>query len=137
MAEYKTNQEIIQIRSRLTELDTERASLEARLVDLLQPSPPPIVTEATTVPANTLTAASSAAEKIALFRSLFAGRTDVFPVRWENSKKGRSGYAPACANEWVKGICGKPHVKCGECPNQAFIPVSDNVIASHLRGGDS
>ena len=98
---------------------------------------PRIHAEAITVPANTLTAASSAAEKIALFRSLFAGRTDVFPVRWENSKKGRSGYAPACANEWVKGICGKPHVKCGECPNQAFIPVSDNVIASHLRGGDS
>src|SRR5471030_2030733 len=24
------------------------------------------------------------------------------------------GYAPACANEWVKGVCGKPQVKCGE-----------------------
>ena len=95
MAEHKTNQEIIRIRSRLTELDTERASLEARLADLLQPSP--IITEVATVTANTLTAASSAAEKIALFRSLFAGRTDVFPVRWENSNKGRSGYAPACA----------------------------------------
>ena len=104
--------------------------------ELLQPSPPPIVTEAATVPATTLTAASSAAEKIALFRSLFAGRTDVFPARWENSKNGRSGYAPACANEWVKGICGKPQVKCGECPNQAFIPVSDDVITSHLRGND-
>jgi hypothetical protein len=27
-------------------------------------------------------------------------------------------------------------VKCGECPNQAFIALSDNVIASHLRGAD-
>jgi hypothetical protein len=87
MAEqHKTNQEVIRIRSRLTELEAERASLEARLRNLLQPSPPPIVTEATTVPANALTAASSAAEKIALFRSLFAGRTDVFPVRWENER---------------------------------------------------
>ena len=136
MAEHKTNQEVIRIRSRLTELEAERASLEARLADLLQPSPPPIFTEAATVPANTLTAASSAAEKIALFRSLFAGRTDVFPTRWENRKNGRSGYAPACAHEWVKGICGKPQIKCGECPNQAFIPVSDDVIASHLRGVD-
>ena len=57
---------------------------------------------------------------------------DVFPVRWENVRTQRFGYAPACANEWVKGICGKPQVKCGECPNQAFIPVSDAVIARHL-----
>ncbi len=35
------------------------------------------------------------------------------------------GYAPACANEWVSGVCEKPRVKCGECPNQAFLPVED------------
>jgi hypothetical protein len=57
------------------------------------------------------------AEKIRLFRSLFRGRTDVFPKRWENAKQERSGYAPACANEWVRGVCEKPKVKCGECPN--------------------
>ena len=32
------------------------------------------------------------------------------------------------------GICGKPKIKCGVCPNQAFIPVSDEVIKRHLRG---
>jgi len=57
-------------------------------------------------------------------------------VRWENTKTGRAGYAPACANEWIRGVCGKPQVKCGECPNQAFIPVSDEVIGRHLRGQD-
>jgi hypothetical protein len=57
-------------------------------------------------------------------------------VRWENRNTGKSGYAPACANEWVRGVCGKPQVKCGECPNQAFIALSDNVIASNLRGAD-
>jgi superfamily II DNA or RNA helicase len=36
----------------------------------------------------------------------------------------------------VKGVCGKPQVKCGECPSQAFIPVSDEVIENHLRGKD-
>lgn len=40
------------------------------------------------------------------------------------------------ANEWVKGVCGKPQVKCRECLNQAFIPVSDEVIENHLRGKD-
>src|SRR6202162_1532521 len=82
-----------------------------------------------------VTAASSTFEKVALFRRLFVGRPDVFPVRWENRKTGRSGYAPACANEWVKGICGKPQIKCGQCPHQAFIPVSDDIIEKHLRGG--
>ena len=57
-------------------------------------------------------------------------------MRWENRNTGKSGYAPACANEWVRGVCGKPQVKCGECPNQAFIALSDSVIASHLRGAD-
>lgn len=73
-------------------------------------------------------------EKIALFRSLFRGREDVFPKRWENSKKGTAGYSPACANEWVHGICDKPRVKCGDCPNQAFLPVTDQVILEHMQG---
>ena len=59
-----------------------------------------------------------------------------FPGALGERKAGRAGYAPACANEWVTGICGKPRVKCGECPNQAFIPVSDDVIEGHLRGED-
>jgi hypothetical protein len=88
----------------------------------------------TNADAPRMTAASPAAEKVALFRRLFAGRADVFPVRWENRKTAKSGYAPACANEWVKGICGRPQVKCGECPHQAFIPVTDGIIEKHLRG---
>jgi hypothetical protein len=65
-------------------------------------------------------------EKIALFRSLFRGREDVLPRRWENPKTGKTGYSPVCRNEWVRGVCGKPQVKCSECPNQAFVPFSDN-----------
>lgn len=48
-------------------------------------------------------------EKIALFRSLFHGREDVYPVRWE-AKTGKSGYSPACANEWKRPVCAKPSV---------------------------
>jgi hypothetical protein len=33
-------------------------------------------------------------EKVAIFRRLFRGRTDVFPVRWESKTTGKSGYAP-------------------------------------------
>lgn len=55
---------------------------------------------------------SPPAKKVNLFMSLFKSREDVFATRWENSKKGTSGYSPACGNEWVPGICRKPKVKC-------------------------
>jgi hypothetical protein len=51
-----------------------------------------------------------------------------------NERKGTKGYAPACFNEWVRGVCEKPRVRCGECPNQAFVPVDDQVVLDHLRG---
>jgi len=79
---------------------------------------------------------SSSEAKIALFRSLFRGREDVYPRRFESRKTGKSGYAPACANEWVRGICEKPRVKCAECPNRRFLPVTDEVIRWHLSGRD-
>lgn len=78
--------------------------------------------------------ASPTAGKVALFRSLFRGREDVFPRRWDNPTTGKAGYAPACRNEWVRGVCGKPQIKCGECPNKAFIPVDDDIIHAHLVG---
>src|SRR3990172_11845675 len=79
---------------------------------------------------------SSSADKIALFRSLFRGREDICPRRFESRKTGKSGYAPACGNEWVRGICEKPRVKCAECPSRRFLPVTDDVIRCHLSGYD-
>lgn len=74
--------------------------------------------------------------KIRLFRSLFRGREDVYPRRFESRKTGRSGYAPACSNEWVRGICEKPRIKCAECQHRRFLPVTDDVIRWHLSGED-
>ncbi len=71
--------------------------------------------------------------KVALFRSLFRGRTDVYPLRWE-SAKGKSGYSPACANEWRSGVCGKPRTKCADCEQRMLLPVTDQVIVDHLTG---
>ena len=82
-------------------------------------------------------ARSTSNEKIALFRSLFQGRQDIYPRRFENKNTNRSGYAPACANEWVRGICEKPRIKCGDCPHRAFLPVTDEVIRWHLSGKDA
>jgi superfamily II DNA or RNA helicase/very-short-patch-repair endonuclease len=79
---------------------------------------------------------SPAEAKIALFRSLFHGREDVYPRRFESRKTGRAGYSPVCGNEWVQGICEKPRIKCSECPHQRFLPVTDDVIRWHLQGHD-
>ena len=76
----------------------------------------------------------SADDKIALFRRLFRGRTDVYPVRWESKSTGKAGYAPACANEWRAGICDKRRIKCSDCGNRLLIPLSDAVIYDHLAG---
>jgi hypothetical protein len=79
---------------------------------------------------------SPAQAKIALFRRLFRGREDVYARRFESRKTGKSGYAPACANEWVRGTCDKPRIRCGDCSHQRFLPVTDDVIRWHLSGHD-
>ncbi len=64
-------------------------------------------------------------EKVALFRRLFRGRDDIWALRWESKTSGKSGYSPACANEWQARICGKPRIKCGDCTHRQLLPVSD------------
>src|SRR5271167_705639 len=72
--------------------------------------------------------------KVALFASLFRGREDVFPRRWEKPGKGRSGWAPRCSNEWAQGVCAKRRVKCGECAHQAFVAPGESELLEHLQG---
>jgi superfamily II DNA or RNA helicase len=93
-----------------------------------------MLVDPTAVPPVNVTAASPTPEKLTLFKGLFRGRIDVFPRRWENPRTGKSGYAPACRNEWVRGICHKPRVKCSDCPHQAFIPLNDDILLAHLQG---
>jgi hypothetical protein len=85
---------------------------------------------------SSITNNSPPSAKIALFRSLFRGREDVYPRRFESRKTGKSGYAPACANEWIRGVCEKPQIKCTDCPNRRFFPITDTVISWHLSGRD-
>jgi hypothetical protein len=114
----------------------------ARLAALLEshgiawrPSPAAASHPVPTAPGLRATHAGlSTAEKVALFRRLFRGRTDVYPVRWEAKTSGKSGYAPACANEWRAGVCEKPRIKCGDCGYRLLVPLSDSVIYDHLAG---
>lgn len=120
--------EIEEIRRRIDLLDAERRDLLGRL-SILESRHQQQQREAIQQ--------FSSEEKIYIFRQLFRGREDVFPKRWDNRKTGRSGYSPVCSNEWVRDICEKPRIKCTECPNQAFIKVSDDIIRQHLTGKDA
>ena len=86
--------------------------------------------------ASIVTRHSQVAAKIALYRSLFRGRDDVYPRLFESRKTGKPGYSPACSNEWVREVCDKPRLRCQDCPNRRFLPVTDEVIRQHLSGQD-
>jgi hypothetical protein len=119
--------EIDAARQKLAELDRLREIAAARLTEL----------GALRGSGSTDSAGSKelpAASKLRLFRDLFRGREDVFAVRWENHGRSRSGYSPRCANEWQRGVCGKPKVRCGECANQAFAALDDRQMLAHLQG---
>ena len=72
-------------------------------------------------------------DRISLFLSLFQGRPDVFARRWE-SKNGRSGYSPACRNEWKHGVCLKPKGKCTDCSHAEYCAYDTAAVESHLSG---
>jgi superfamily II DNA or RNA helicase len=117
------------------ELERQRAE-NARLITLLESHgiewrlpPEPVVSVTEPEPSKL-----STDEKVALFRRLFRGRTDVYPVRWENSTTGISGYSPVCVNDRRHGICEKPRIKCADCNHRQMKPLSDQVIYEHLAG---
>lgn len=121
------------LNQRLALIERERAEIAEQLAALDLPAAG-VPTPAPSTVAGAVTMASPTADKVALFRSLFRGREDVFPRRWDNAKTGKSGYAPVCRNEWVRRVCDKPRIKCSECPNQAFVPFDDAAVRAHLRG---
>jgi len=36
----------------------------------------------------------------------------------------------------VRGVCEKPRIKCSDCPNQRWLPVTDEIVRQHLSGED-
>ena len=84
-----------------------------------------------------VTTESPGRDKIALFRSLFRGRDDVYAHGFAK-RDGGIGYVPTCANErttrcprWTRS---NPRAKCADCPNRRFIPVNNQAIVNHFRG---
>jgi hypothetical protein len=112
MPAEELEQRLAKLDKALTEIDTARAHLGEDIQTLRLRA----VTPAHALQAPAVTMNSKTADKLALFRSLFGGRSDVYAQRWDNPKTGKSGYSPACHNEWARRICDEPRVKCGDCP---------------------
>lgn len=123
--------EVHQLEKRLHEIEAERSSILSRLDTLwaaLKKDVPLLGTSASEAVPNTPD------EKVELFHRLFCCRESVFPRRWENQLKGTKGYSPVCRNEWVRGVCEKPKVKCAVCSNRDFQPLDKDAILKHLQG---
>ncbi len=130
-------QELAREQARLSELSRQHdathsrvESLRARLAVL--PAEAPV--SAASAEGTAARAPVTATEKVRLFRARFKGRDDIFPTRFVSKRTGKPGYAPACSSKFLPGVCPLPKVKCGECRNQAFLPVDEQRILDHLRG---
>jgi len=59
---------------------------------------------------------------VGFFRALFAARDDVYAVRWENARTGRSGWVPAVEGGWRKNT------------TRPYLPLTNQVVTDHLSG---
>jgi superfamily II DNA or RNA helicase len=127
--------DIAKAESDLERIEAQRTAAKARIATLrneltaLDAVPRPVAAE----PLPAL-APRTPADKVKLFRGLFRGRPDLYPTRFVSKKSGKAGYAPACSNKFVPGVCELPKVKCGDCTRQAFKPVDDAAVIAHLKG---
>jgi superfamily II DNA or RNA helicase len=132
-------QKLRDLEIRLKKLDAERSEVvssveELRLVKHRMPQSVPVA-EMTMLGQPILSSPPlTPDEKTAVFLKLFRCRESVYPKRWDNLKSGKSGYAPACRNEWVQPICQKPKVKCSDCRHQAFPSLNEEAAQAHLKG---
>jgi superfamily II DNA or RNA helicase len=97
-------------------------------------SPPPVTTVEAAPPMDK---EERARKRVALFRSLFRGRDDVYARRWENAD-GRSAYVPAAVKDWKAINKSRPEErKKVDQRTRKFLPVTDAVIENHLLGKET
>ncbi|WP_264025401.1 DEAD/DEAH box helicase [Mycolicibacterium pyrenivorans] len=79
----------------------------------------------TGAPTSLINMSSNSADKVRFFFDLFRCRADVYALRWENRRDGRSGWMPAIKGYWRKGM------NRSDAP---YLPLTPEVIDAHLRG---
>ena len=128
------NSEIDALRQKRLRLEEENARLRSLLADhgiasegVAKPTQRPV--EPTSKKSKLGTA-----DKIALFRSLFRGREDVYAQRWE-SPDGRAGYSPRTDRDWHAYNAAKPEErKRVDKETRKNLPLTDEAIHAHLTG---
>lgn len=104
--------ELAEARRVLAALERESAHADQAAPTEVPPAPPGV------------TAASSPEDKLALFRTRFAGRTDAYALRWTSQKSGRSGWSPAVRGGFYTDAT----------TDADLLPMDDAVVARHLSG---
>lgn len=76
-------------------------------------------------------------KRVALFRSLFRGREDVYAIRWQTAD-GRAGYSPSALRNW-KAINQSrlEDRKKVDRETRTFLPLTDAAIEKHLLGKET
>ncbi len=103
----------------------------ARLLKLLRLSPqqaaPPMPGQAGffEAPPGMVHHRSPQEAKVAFFGALFAARTDVYAIRYDNQRTGKSGWVPAVRGGWQKGVRHE---------DRSYHPLTAAVLAAHLKG---
>lgn len=111
--------------TKLQELEKENARLR-KILDVH--GIPYIVTEPNVTTKESLQAIFhtdsklSLQEKVALFRSVFQGRDDVFAKRWYSSTTQKSGYQPVCTREWNREFA------TSESTNVRIVPTGNSLL---------
>ena len=85
-----------------------------------------------------VTSQSPSHDKFDLFLSLLRGRADV-NAHGYRQKVGGIVYAPACKNEWRRGVCPRAagsKVSCTDCSARSFLPLDYKTLTNHFRGAD-
>ncbi len=121
--------EIERLERRLSDLRAELAEARnARSVATIRDAPGRTVSvpPAPERPFAAIDKWSQPQDKIALFRSLFVGRDDVFATRWVSVRTGKSGWSPAVHSGYYSDAVS----------DADLLPVTDEVIDRHLRGVD-
>lgn len=134
--------EIKLLKARVALLETEKKHLIQKVVDLeKKKSEDPKSILSSRVNASIIPEENQSGypveQKIQLVKNIFRGRDDVYARYWISRKTGKSGYSPACKNEWIRSVCKKPTIRCSVCPNRELSPLADDVIKKHLDGVSS
>ena len=120
------------LRKKCRELEEENERLQNLLAEHgMAPAPSPVIPSVEAAP---IRSSLSTQEKIALFRSLFRGREDLYAQRWE-SQDGRTGYSPRTERDWQAYYAAKPaDRKRVDKETRKNIPLTDEAIHAHLAG---